>query len=102
METLRQPRVDMTPKAQDYLRRAGVKDLYVEQVFIDQCCIPLVAPPDVRKGIPRKPEQFNPLQFEEFTVYYEKNLLAPPVITIDIQNYGFAKTLVIRDWKIKI
>lgn len=102
MDIFLQPRVELTPKAQEYLRRTGVKELYLEQVNIQQCCVPLISPPEVHKGIPSKAENFVTMTFEEFTIYYERDLKTPPVMIIDIQNFGFLKNLVVKNWRISI
>ncbi|MHB1654197.1 MAG: CC/Se motif family (seleno)protein [Desulfitobacteriaceae bacterium] len=102
MERFPLPKAVLTVKAQEYLNRAGVQNLYVEQVNIQQCCIPLISPPVVRKGIPLKPANFITSEYEGYTIYFAKNLQWPPVFTIDTQNFGIAKTLVIKDWRIAI
>lgn len=102
MELTLRPEVLITDAAQTYLRRGGVTNIYVTETNVQQCCIPLIAPPVVHKGIPPKPENFVPLEAAGVTVYYERNLLGPKTFTIDVQSYIFAKTLVVKGWQVKI
>jgi len=94
-------KINITPRAKEYLERTGSKELYIELVEIKQCCIPLAAPPDVRKGRPAKPENFLKLEADGFTVYYDRSLIRRPEITIDVQGFGIFKGLVITDWEIR-
>ena len=96
------PVISLTDAAQNYLRRGRVKNLYIADANIQQCCIPLIAPPVVHKGLPSKPEDFVPIEADGFTVYYEKTLLGPREFAIDLQNYLIGKTLVVKDWRVKI
>ncbi len=102
MELTIRPEVVLTDRAQAYLRRGGVQNLYVEDANVQQCCIPLIAPPVVHKGIPPKPENFIPLEANGWTIYYEKNLLGPKTFTIDIQSYVIAKTLIVKGWRVGV
>ncbi|CAA7600991.1 Hypothetical protein DEACI_1644 [Acididesulfobacillus acetoxydans] len=91
-----------TPRARTYLEKRGVREIYVEPVNIVECCIPVISPPSVRKGTPPKPENFLVLEADGIRVFYDKDLLRPDTLTIDTQSYGFAKTLVIKDWHISV
>lgn len=102
MELTLHPEVQISDAAQTYLRRGGVKNLYVADANVQQCCIPLIAPPVVHKGVPAKPENFVPLEADGWTVYYERNLLGPKTFTIDVQSYVVAKTLVVKGWRVSI
>lgn len=92
---------NVTQKAKDFLQKAGKTELYVEAVDIQQCCIPLVVPPTVRKGRPYKPEKFDVFDIEGITIYYDRNLIRKPEVTIDAQGIGFAKGLKVSNWEIK-
>lgn len=96
------PLASFTTRALTYLHHSGVTDIYVEQVNIQQCCIPLMSPPTVRKGAPLKPEDFLTLEADGIRVFYDKDLQRPDKLTIDTQSYGFAKALVVKDWRIAI
>ena len=103
METTTTPsiKVTLTPRARDYLAKAGKTELHIDAVEIQECCIPLVAPPVVHKGTPRKPEKYYRLQADGYTIYYDRDLIQRPEITIDASGLGFARTLKITDWEIR-
>lgn len=90
-----------TPKAKEFLLQKQPPVLHIEAVEINQCCIPLVTPPQVRRGAPYKPEKFIPIEAEGITIYYDRELPKRPQITIDLQGVGFIKGLKISDWQIR-
>lgn len=94
-------KINITQKAKDFLQKAKKIELYVERLVVSECCIPLSTPPSVRKGRPRKPEDFYPYEVEGITVYYDRNLINKPELTIDAQGFGFVKGLFVSDWVIK-
>lgn len=96
------PHASLTARAQAYLLHNGVTAVYVEQVNVQECCIPLISPPLVHKGVPPKPENFLTLEADGVRIFYDKDLLKPDQVIIDTQSYGFLKTLVIKDWPIAI
>ncbi|MDA8229088.1 MAG: CC/Se motif family (seleno)protein [Desulfitobacterium hafniense] len=91
----------ITPKALEFLKRNNTKNLYIQSVNINQCCIPVIAPPEVHKGVPRQPDKFRLKEMDGLTIYYDKGLPLKPKITIDVQGFGFIKALKIIDWEIR-
>lgn len=91
----------ITPRTQEYLKKSNCQDIMIDAIDISSCCIPVVAPPDVRKGIPTKPERYRLIEKEGISIYYEKVLPLRSQITIDTQGFGFIKMLKIADWEIK-
>ncbi|MDP4127758.1 MAG: CC/Se motif family (seleno)protein [Bacillota bacterium] len=94
-------KINITQKAMDYLQKAKKIELYIERFVVTDCCVPLSTPPSVRKGRPRKPEDFYAYNVEGITVYYDRNLINKSALTIDAQGFGFAKGLFVSDWIIK-
>lgn len=94
-------KINITQKAIEFLEKAKKQEFYIERLVVTQCCIPLVTPPTVRKGGPRKPENFYVFNVDEITVYYDRNLIQKKEITVDVQSLGFNKGLHITDWVIK-
>ena len=94
-------RIIITPKALELLQKANKREFYIERLVITQCCIPLATPPTVRKGSPRKPDDFYIINVDGITVYYDRNLISKPEVTIDAQGTGFIKGLYVSDWVIK-
>lgn len=94
-------KINITQKAMDFLQKANKQDLYIERLVVTQCCIPLATPPTVRKGSPRKPDDFYAINVDGITVYYDRNLITKSVVTIDAQGVGFIKGLFVSDWVIK-
>ena len=93
--------INMTDKALEFLRKTNKNELYIELIEIQQCCIPLVVPPAVRKGPPPKPDMFHKFEVNGITVYYDRRLIVKTEITIDAQGIGFVKGLIVADWEIK-
>lgn len=94
-------KITITQKAMDFLQKANKQDFYVERVVVTQCCIPLATPPTVRKGSPRNPDDFYIIDVDGITVYYDRNLITKPEVTIDAQGVGFLTGLFVSDWVIK-
>lgn len=94
-------KINITRKAMEFLQKANKQEFYIERLVVTQCCIPLATPPTVRKGVPRKPENFYVFNVDGITVYYDRNLINKKEITVDIQGLGFIKGLHITDWIIK-
>lgn len=94
-------KINITQKAKEFLQRAKKIELYIERLVVSECCIPLSTPPSVHKGSPRKPEDFYAYDVEGITVYYDRNLINKPELTIDVQGFGFAKGLYVSNWVIK-
>jgi len=94
-------RIIITPKALELLQKANKQEFYIERLVVTQCCIPLATPPTVRKGSPRKPDDFYIINVDGITVYYDRNLISKPEVTIDAQGIGFVKGLYVSDWVIK-
>lgn len=92
----------ITPRTQEYLKKSNCQEIMIDAINVDSCCIPIIAPPEVRKGMPMKPERYRLIEKEGISIYYEKVLPLRPQITIDTQGFGFIKTLRIADWEIKI
>ncbi|TGE33672.1 CC/Se motif family (seleno)protein [Desulfosporosinus sp. Sb-LF] len=92
---------NFTQKAKEFLQKANKSALHIETMVVTQCCIPLSIPPTVRKGIPHKPENFHVFNVDGITVYYDRNLILKPEVTIDVRGLGFAKGLIVSDWVIK-
>lgn len=91
----------ITPKAQEYLKKTNCTEISIESIEISQCCIPVVAPPEVRKGKPIKPENFLLIEKDGLAIYYQRELPKRPQVTIDLQGFGFIKLLKLVDWEIK-
>ena len=94
-------KINITQRAMEFLQKSKKVELYVENIVVSQCCIPLSTPPTVRKGRPRKPEDFYPYDVEGITVYYDRNLINKSELTIDAQGFGFVRGLFVSDWVIK-
>jgi hypothetical protein len=94
-------KINITPKAIEFLQKANKHELYIENLVVTQCCIPLATPPTVRKGSPRKPENFFVYDVDGITVYYDRNLIRKTEITVDAQGLWFSKGLLVTDWVIK-
>jgi hypothetical protein len=90
-----------TPRAQQYLEKNNCKEITIEMLDISSCCIPVIAPPDVRRGMPREPKRFNLIEKDGLSIYYQRGLPIKPKVTIDVQGFGFIKLLKIVDWEIK-
>jgi hypothetical protein len=103
MDIIVQPEVNIvfTSKVKEYLEKNNIKEITMEAIDISSCCIPVVAPPDVRKGAPREPKQYLLIEKDGVNIYYQRNLPIRPQVTIDIQRFGFIKALKINDWEIK-
>jgi len=93
--------INITQKAMKFLQKAKKDKLYIKRVVVTQCCIPLSTPPTVRKGSPRKLENFYEFNIEGITVYYDRNLIRKSELTIDTQGLGFSERLIISDWVIR-
>lgn len=93
--------INITDQAIDFLHKTKKNELYIELVEIQQCCIPLVVPPIVRKGRPSKPDLFHKFEVNGMTVYYDRRLIQKTEITVEAQGIGFVKGLIVADWEIK-
>ncbi len=91
----------ITTRAQEYLKKNNCQVITIEEIDISSCCIPVAAPPDVRKGSPAKPERYILLEKDGLSLYYSKGLPLRDKITIDVQGFGFIKILKIADWVVK-
>lgn len=91
-----------TPKAKEFLQQKQSTSVHIENMCLDACCIPVVSPPQVRRGTPLKPEQFIPMVAEGITIYYDRFLPKRPEITIELFGIGFLKMLRVADWEIHI
>lgn len=91
-----------TPQAKEYILRNQPAIIYIQSTNLDACCVPVVAPPEVRRGTPLKPEKFILIEAEGITIYYDRFLPKRPEITIELYGVGFFKGLRIADWKIRI
>lgn len=94
-------KINITQQAIEFLQKANKQEFYIERLVITQCCIPIATPPTVRKGGPRKPENFYVYDVDGITVYYDRNLICKAEITVDAQGSGFSKGLLVTDWVIK-
>ena len=94
-------KINLTQKAMEFLDKANKHELYIENIDVVQCCIPLASPPIVRKGSPCKPEDFVVFNVDEITVYYDRDLRIKTEITIDAQGLWVSKGLYVSDWVIK-
>jgi len=94
-------KINITQKAMEILQRAKKIELYIERFIVSDCCVPLSTPPSVRKGRPRKPENFYAFDVDGIIVYYDRNLISKSELTIDAQGVGFIKGLIISDWVIR-
>ena len=98
---LKTMKINITQKAMEILQRAKKIELYIERFIVSDCCVPLSTPPSVRKGRPRKPENFYAFDVDGIIVYYDRNLISKSELTIDAQGVGFIKGLIISDWVIR-
>lgn len=94
-------KINITKQAMEFLQKTNKQELYIERLVVTQCCIPIATPPTVRKGAPRKPENFYAFEVDGITVYYDRNLIHKTEITVDAQGAGFSKGLLLTDWVIK-
>lgn len=94
-------KINITQKAIEFLEKAHQHELYVENIDVAQCCIPLTSPPIVRKGSPLKPEHFSVFDVDGIAVYYDRNLRLKEEITIDVQGLWISRGLFVSDWVIK-
>lgn len=94
-------KINITQKAMEFLQKANKQEFYIERLVVTQCCIPLATPPTVRKGGPRRPDNFYVFDVDGITVYYDRNLIQKREITIDVQGLGLSKGLHVTDWVIK-
>lgn len=101
LETKINMNINITQKARKFLQKAKKNKLYIKRVVVTQCCIPLSTPPNVHKGTPRKLENFYEFNVEGITVYYDRDLIRKPALTIDTQGLGFFERLMISDWVIR-
>jgi len=93
--------INITQKAIKFLQKVKKNKLYIKRVVVSQCCIPLSTPPTVRKGSPRKLGNFYEFIVEGITIYYDRDLIKKPELTIDTQGLGFSERLIISDWIIR-
>ncbi|HBV87783.1 CC/Se motif family (seleno)protein [Desulfosporosinus sp.] len=93
--------INITQKALKFLQKAKKKKLYIKRLVVTQCCIPISTPPTVRKGSPRKLDDYYQFNVNGITVYYDRNLIRKPELTIDTQGLGFYERLVVSDWVIR-
>ena len=94
-------KINITQKAMEILQKDKKIELYIERFIVSNCCVPLSTPPSVRKGRPRKPENFYAFDVDGIIVYYDRNLISKSELTIDAQGVGFIKGLIISDWVIR-
>ena len=94
-------KINITQKAREFLQKAKKNDLYIERLVVTDCCVPLATPPTVTKGRPRKQDDYHIFEVDGLTVFYDRNLISKPEITIDTQKFGFIKGLIVTDWVIK-
>jgi len=94
-------KIKITQKAIEFLQKSNKHELYIENIDVAQCCIPLASPPMVRRGSPRKPEDFLVFDVNGTTVYYDRNLRLKTEITVDAQGLWISRGLFISDWVIK-
>lgn len=100
-QTISGVNIVITSRAQEYLKKKNYQDITIEEIDISSCCIPVVAPPDVRKGSPAKPERYILLEKDGLSIYYSKGLPLKDRITIDALGFGFIKILKIADWEVR-
>lgn len=93
-------KINITAQAMQFLQNAQKRELHIERFVVTDCCVPLSTPPAIRKGRPRKVENFHTFEVDGITVYYDRDLIPKSEITIDIQGHGFIKGLNITDWLI--
>lgn len=93
--------INITQKAREFLQKAKKNELYIKRLVVTECCIPLSTPPTVRKGSPRKPENFYEFDVEGITVYYDRDLIRKTELTIDTNGLGWSEQLLVTDWVIK-
>ena len=101
LEKMMTMNINITQKAMNFLQKAKKNKLYIKRVVVTQCCIPLSTPPAVRKGSPRKLENFYEFNVEGITIYYDRDLIRKSELTIDTQKQGFSERLMISDWIIR-
>lgn len=97
----RNMKINITQKAMKFLQKAKKSRFYIKRVVVTQCCIPLSTPPTVRKGSPRKLENFHEYNVDGITIYYDRDLIWKPELTIDTQGLGWYERLFVSDWVIK-
>lgn len=93
--------IQLTPKAKEFLEKVGERELYIESVDIDHCCMPITAPPIVRKGKPLMPEKFEVIDADGYSVYYDRSLSHRPQVTVDVEGFSFTKRLGVTGWEIR-
>ncbi|KGK87073.1 hypothetical protein DP73_14700 [Desulfosporosinus sp. HMP52] len=93
--------INITQNALKFLQKAKKNKLYIKRLVVTQCCIPLSTPPTVRKGSPRKPENYYQFNTDGITVFYDRDLIHKSQLTIDTEGFGFSERLMISDWIIK-
>jgi len=93
--------INITQKALKFLQKAKKNTLYIKRMVVTQCCIPISTPPTVRKGSPRKPENYHQFNLDGITVYYDRDLIHKPELTIDTDGLGFSERLMVSDWAIR-
>lgn len=93
-------RFEFTSRAQELIAKQGIKEITVNPVDINSCCIPVVAPPDVHKGKPKDLDQYDCFEHDGLYIFYNRTLTHPPEVTFDTQGFSFMKGLKITDWEI--
>lgn len=101
LKTIMNMNINITQKAMKFLQKAKKNKLYIKRVVVTQCCIPISTPPTVRKGSPRKPENFYEHNINGIIVYYDRDLIRKPELTIDTQGQGLFEHLIVIDWVIR-
>lgn len=90
-----------TPEAKEFLAQKQTVSVHIESQDLDACCIPIVSPPQVRRGIPLKPENFIPMDVDGIIVYYDRYLPKRPEIKIELSGFGVFRGLRVANWEIK-
>lgn len=90
-----------TPEAKEFLNLKQAASVLIESMDLDACCIPVVSPPQVRRGTPLKPENFIPMEAEGITIYYDRYLPKRPEVIIELSGFGVFKGLRVANWEIK-
>jgi len=93
--------INITQKAIKFLQNSKKSTLYIKRIVVTQCCIPLSTPPTVRKGTPRKSENFHMYNTNGITVYYDRDLIRKREVTIDTEGLGLSERLIVSDWVIR-
>ncbi|AET66405.1 hypothetical protein Desor_0716 [Desulfosporosinus orientis DSM 765] len=93
--------INITQKAREFLQKTKKNKLYIKRMVLTECCIPLSTPPAVRKGSPRKLENFYEFYVEGITVYYDRDLIRKAELTIDTKGFGWSEQLMVTDWVIR-